>query len=196
MKTIHNTACAYGKSALLTMTMVTGTALMMAACADVKPVVRNFNQDAVVQAVRVPSGNVVVLETTAVGNLTYECRANAPAAGTLAWVLVSPSAKLYSRAGQEIGNYSGPPATWTLTDGSSVTGTQIAISPVVGAIHIPLQLSSGMPGAASGMLQNVTYIQRVNTKNGQDFIKPCTQAEVGEKTVRPYQADYIFWKAA
>jgi hypothetical protein len=196
MKTTYNTAFAYGKGALTTLAMVTGTALLMAACADVKPVVRNFNQDSVVQAVRVPSGNVVALETTAVGNLTYECRANTPTAGNLGWVLVSPSAKLYARDGKEIGTYSGPPATWTLTDGSSVTGTQIAISPVVGAIHIPLQLSTGTPSAAPGMLQNITYIQRVNTKNGQDFIKPCTQGDIGEKTVRPYQADYIFWRAA
>lgn len=82
-----------------------------------------------------------------------------------------------------------------MSDGSSVVGNQLAISPALGAIHIPLQLSKGTPTAAPGVLQDITYIQRINTKNGQDFVSACTSAEVGQKVSRPYQADYIFWKA-
>ncbi|MDB5966549.1 MAG: hypothetical protein JWQ72_3049 [Polaromonas sp.] len=197
MKSTHNTILASGKCALTTLAMVTGTALLMAACSTrVPPPPPTFTQDKLVEAIRVPAGNVVALETTATGNLTYECRANTPTAGTLGWVLASPSANLYDREGRQVGTYSGPPATWTAADGSSVTGTQVAISPVVGAIHIPLQLSKGTPAATPGVMSNITYIQRVNTKNGQDFTKPCTQTDLGEKMVRPYQADYIFWKAA
>ena len=196
MKSTHNKLWAFSKSALTTMAMVTGTAVMIAACST-RPVPARppFSQDKLVEAMRVPPGHVVAYETTAVGTLNYECRANTQTAGSIGWVLASPSATLYDRAGQEVGSYSGPPATWTHKDGSSVTGTQLAISPVVGAIHIPLQLSKATPAAAPGMLQNLTYIQRVNTKNGQDFTKPCTQADLGEKMARPYQADYIFWKA-
>lgn len=194
MKSIHNTARACGKGAATTLAIVIGTVVVMAAC-NVAPKVRVYDQTKFSEKVRVPAGNVVALETTASGNLTYECRANIPTAGTIGWALVSPSANLYDRDGKQVGIYSGPPATWTATDGSTVVGTQIAIEPVVGAIHIPLQLSSGMSGDAPGILRNVTYIQRVNTKNGQDFVKPCTQADLGEKTVRPYQADYIFWKS-
>ncbi|WP_421955925.1 DUF3455 domain-containing protein [Polaromonas sp.] len=195
MKSTHNTVRAYGKGALTTLAMVLGTTVLMAAC-NVTPVVRPYDQTKFSEKVRVPAGNVVALETTATGNLTYECRANTPAAGSIGWVLVSPSANLYDRDGKQVGTYSGPPATWTMMDGSSVTGTQVAIEPVVGGIHIPLQLSAGTPGPAPGMLQNITYIQRVNTKNGQDFINACTQAEVGQRVVRPYQADYIFWRAS
>ena len=194
MKSIHNTARACGKGAATTLAMVVGTVVVMTAC-SVAPKVQVYDQTKFSEKVRVPTGNVVALETTASGNLTYECRANTPAVGTIGWALVSPSANLYDRDGRQVGIYSGPPATWTATDGSTVVGTQIAIEPVVGAIHIPLQLSSGMSGDAPGILRNVTYIQRVNTKNGQDFVKPCTQADLGEKTVRPYQADYIFWKS-
>ncbi|MES2360274.1 MAG: DUF3455 domain-containing protein [Pseudomonadota bacterium] len=195
MKSTHNTVRAYGKGALTTLSMVLGTSVLMAAC-NVTPVVRPYDQTKFSEKVRVPAGNVVALETTASGNLTYECRANTPTAGTMGWVLLSPTANLYDRAGKQVGTYSGPPATWTLIDGSSVTGTQVAIEPVVGSIHIPLQLSTGTPGGTPGVLQNVTYIQRVNTKNGQDFVSPCTQAELGKRVVRPYQADYIFWKPA
>lgn len=197
MKSTHNTILAYSKSALTTIAMVTGTALIMAACSTTPaPPPQTFTQDKVVQSIRVPAGNMVAYETTAVGSLNYECRANTPTAGTMGWVLVAPSAKLYDRTGKEVGTYSGPPAKWTLADGSSVTGTQVAVSPVVGGIHIPLQLSTGASASAPGSLQNVTYIQRLNTKNGQDFVSACTQAELGQRVTRPYQAEYIFWKAA
>ena len=195
MKTTHNTARAYGKSAITTLLMVTGTAVMMAACANVKPVVRVFNQDTLAEAIRVPAGHQVVLETTADGVLNYECRANVPTAGNIAWVLVSPKAELTDRGGKMVANYSGPPATWVHVDGSSVTGAQLAIAPVVGATNIPVQLARGTPGANPGMLQGVTYIQRINTKGGQDFTKACTQADLGDKMTQRYQADYVFWKA-
>lgn len=184
-----------GHTAALKLAIAAGAAVLLTACVN-PPVARMYSQDKLAEAVRVPTGNTVALETTAVGTLNYECRANPATAGAPGWVLVSPSAELFDRAGQRVGSYSGPPATWTLTDGSSVVGAQLAVAPVVGAIHLPLQLSKGTPGAASGMLQNVTYIQRVNTKNGLDFVSACTSAEVGAKVTRPYQADYIFWKAA
>ena len=72
-----------------------------------------------------------------------------------------------------------PPATWQHNDGSTVIGTQIAIA----------------PGMNAGVMQNVTYIQRVNTKSGQDITKACSAADVGDKLTLPCQADYIFWKA-
>ncbi len=184
-----------GHTTAFKLAIATGAAVLLSACVN-PPVARTYSQDKLAEAVRVPAGNTVVLETTAVGTLNYECRANPATAGTPGWTLVSPSATLYDREGRQIGTYSGPPATWTLADGSSVVGAQLAVAPVVGDIHIPLQLSKGTPGAASGMLQNVTYIQRVNTKNGLDFVSPCTAAQLGAKVTRPYQADYIFWKAA
>lgn len=195
MKSTHSTARAYGKSALTMLVMVTGTAALMAACTTT-PIPRTYDQDKLSEAIRVPAGNVIALETTAVGTLNYECRANTPAPGTTGWFLVSPTAALYDRSGLQIGNYSGPPATWRLTDGSSVVGTQVAVAPVIGDVHLPLQLSTGARSAAPGMLQDITYIQRVNTKNGRQFASPCTQSEIGKQVTLPYQADYIFWKAS
>ena len=82
-----------------------------------------------------------------------------------------------------------------MPDGSTVVGTQIALSPVLGSNNIATQLSKGTSGTNAGVLQNITYIQRINTKGGQDISKPCTQADIGDKATLPYQADYIFWKA-
>ena len=56
-------------------------------------------------------------------------------------------------------------------------------------------VATAVSSAAPGMLKNISYIQRVNTKNGLDFVNACTQAELGKKVIRPYQADYIFWRA-
>ena len=198
MKSTHNTARAHGKSALtmLVMVMVTGTAVMMAACSSVKPPPKMFDQSMLSDMVRVPAGNEVVLETTAVGVLNYECRANTPTAGSSGWALASPKADLLDRTGKTVAAYSGPPATWTHADGSSVVGTQLTVAPVIGATNLPMQLSRGTPGTGMGMLQNVSYVQRIKTKGGLDFSKPCTQTEIGDKMTLPYQADYIFWKPA
>ena len=195
MKTTHNTAHAFGKSAIATMVIVTGTALLMGACSTVKAPPKEYSQDTLSELVRVPAGNQVALETTAVGVLNYECRANVPTAGTIGWVLVSPKADLLDRTGKNVAAYYGPPATWMHVDGSSVVGTQLAIAPTIGGTNIPLQLSKAMPSAMPGTMQNITYIQRIKTKGGQDFTKACTQADLGDKLTLPYQADYIFWKA-
>ena len=196
MKSTHNTLWAYGKSAAATLAMVTGTAVLMAACAGVKPPPKEFTQDRVDEQIQVPAGNVVALETTATGLLQYECKANAVTAGTIGWVLVTPQAELVDRTGKVVAKYSGPPATWTHNDGSSVVGTQVAMAARPGATNLDYQLSKGTPGAGAGGLQNVTSIQRIKNKGGQDLSKACTQADLGDKLTRPYQADYIFWKAA
>ena len=195
MRSTHNTARAYGKSALATLCLATGTAFIMAACSTAKPPAKEFSQDRLVESIRVPAGNVVALETTGVGVLNYECRSNAAGSGQMGWTLVTPKADLIDRTGKTVGTYSGPPATWTHSDGSTVVGTQIAIAPTTGGNNIAVQLSKGAPGLNAGAMQNVTYIQRINTKGGQDLSKACGPADVGDKLTLPYQADYIFWKA-
>ena len=200
MKSTHNTAIAYSKGAAAAVAIVLGTAGIMAACSTAKTPAKEFTQDKVADLVRVPPGNVVALETTGVGVLNYECRANVAASGSNGWALVTPKADLIDRTGKPVGTYSGPPATWTHMDGSVVVGTQIAIAPSTGGNNIPTQLSKGTPGMMSGgvpgAMQNITFIQRLNTKGGQDISRACGAADIGDKVTVPYQADYIFWKAA
>ncbi|MEO7886257.1 MAG: DUF3455 domain-containing protein [Polaromonas sp.] len=196
MKSTHNILWAYTKSASVTLAMVTGTAALITACSGVAPLPKEYSQDQLDSQIMVPPGQVVALETTASGLLHYECKANATTAGTIGWVLVRPEADLLDRTGKTVAKYSGPPATWTHIDGSSVVGTQVALAPRVGATNLPQQLSTGASGTSPGVLQNITYIQRIKTKGGQDLSKTCTQTELGNKMTQSYQADYIFWKAA
>lgn len=190
MRSINTQARTAGKSLLCTTLMVGGTALIMAACSSAPPLPKVYTQDRLPQAVMVPAGNTVALETRATGILNYECKPTAT--GPYGWVLVSPQANLLDRTGKDVVAYSGPPATFKHVDGSSVIGTQIAVAPN-GEYTLPLQLSTAQ-SMGSGALQGISYIQRVNTKGGIEKTKPCAALNTGEKLTLPYQADYIFWR--
>ena len=195
MKTRSRTLSTSGKSGPLMGTFVTIAIALLAGCAGVKAPPKEYAQDRLDDRIQVPAGHVVALETTAVGVLNYECRSNPAMGGAIGWVLISPQADLMDRTGKTVARYSGPPAAWTHMDGSSVVGTQIAVAPRPGLTNLACQLAKGTPAAAPGVMQGITYMQRIKTKGGQDLSKACTQTDVGDKLTRPYQADYIFWKA-
>ena len=153
-----------------------------------------FSQAALPEAVKVPAGHSVKLETVGVGEITYECRAKKDMAGQFEWVFVGPDAALNDRSGKRIGKYYGPPATWEAMDGSKVTGAQLAVSPA-SAGSIPMQLVKANPALGAGAMQGVTYIQRVATQGGVAPSIACVASSMGQKQIVKYQADYIFWRA-
>jgi hypothetical protein len=174
-------------------------AAVLSACAspmDQMPTsIPMFSQAALPAAVQVPAGHRVAMETVGVGQITYECREKANMAGQYEWVFAGPEATLQDRRGRAVGRYFGPPATWALSDGSSLTGAQLAVAPAA-AGSIPLQLVKANPATGSGALVGVTHIQRVDTRGGVAPALPCGMAEKGKREIVKYQADYIFWKAA
>lgn len=145
-------------------------------------------------AVKVPEGHKVMLETVGVGEITYECRDKPNAAGQTEWTFVGPKAVLNDRSGKAVGSYFGPPATWQAKDGSKVTGAQLAVAPA-GTGDIPFQLVKANPAEGQGAMNGVAYIQRLATKGGVAPSSPCTTATKGKQEVVKYQADYIFWAA-
>ncbi|WP_417606496.1 DUF3455 domain-containing protein [Oceanimonas baumannii] len=149
---------------------------------------------AVPENVQVPAGNKVAMETVGVGKITYECRDRADAAGEMAWVFMGPDAVLKDGSDTEVGRYFGPPATWQATDGSSVTGTQMAVAPG-GEGNIPFQLVKANPAEGKGAMTGVTYIQRLDTQGGTAPAMSCGKDNKGERQIVQYQADYLFWKA-
>ena len=169
--------------------------MVLAACASStgssKP---TYSQTMLPDAVKVPAGHRVAMETVGVGQITYECRAKKDAAGQFEWVFAGPDAKLNDRQGKQVGRYYGPPATWESQDGSKLTATQLAVAPA-GAGNIPLQLVKANPAMGQGVMQGVTYIQRVATQGGVAPSSACSAANLGGKQIVNYQADYIFWKA-
>lgn len=149
---------------------------------------------AVPESIQVPEGNKIALETVGVGEITYECRAKANAASEMEWFFVGPKAVLNDRKGKQVGTYYGPPATWEASDGSKVTGTQLAVAPS-SAGNLPYQLVKANPAEGKGAMKGVTFIQRVALKGGVAPAKACTAEHKGMKEVVKYQADYIFWSA-
>ena len=141
-------------------------------------------------AIAVPSGNVAAMTWVGVGDLTYECRAKADGSGH-EWVFAGPNAVLYDRDRKVVGKYYGGP-TWEASDGSKITGKQLAVSPGPSGA-IPLQLVQTTPG--SGAMTGVTYIQRVKTQGGIAPKDACAAGNMGAKQTVKYQADYVFYKA-
>lgn len=177
-----------------------GASVLLTACAGLSSPPRDsmgapLSQDALPDGVKVPAGHRVSLETTGVGEITYECRAKADSAGAFEWVFVGPKADLNGRNGERLGRYYGPPATWEASDGSRITGTQVAVAPA-GSGNIPLQLVKANPAMGSGSMTGVSYVQRLATRGGVAPARPCDAAGVGRKEIVRYQADYIFWKAS
>ncbi len=180
----------------------TVAALTLAACgsmggsqmAQIAPM-QTYSQASLPDAVKVPAGHVVAMETVGAGDITYECRAKASVAGEFEWVFVGPDAKLMDRKGAQIGRYFGPPATWENKDGSRVTGAQLAVAPA-NTGSIPLQLVKANPAMGAGAMQGVTYIQRVATQGGVAPSAVCAASSLAQKQIVKYQADYIFWRAS
>ena len=168
---------------------------ILAACASAPMMAPMYDQSALPDAVKVPAGNKVAMETVGVGEITYECRDKKDAAGQYEWVFVGPDAALNDRSGRKMGKYFGPPATWESMDGSKITGAQVAVSPA-GAGNIPNQLVKANPATGTGAMTGVTYIQRVATKGGVAPAMACDAGTKGKKEIVKYQADYIMYKAS
>jgi hypothetical protein len=155
-----------------------------------------FSQATLPASIQVPAGHRVAMETVGKGEILYECRDKADMPGQMEWTFVGPEAVLMDRAGKRVGRYFGPPATWESSDGSRLTATQLAVAPS-GPGNLPYQLVKANPAMGSGAMTDVTYIQRVALRGGvAPAGTPCTAAGKGQRVTVPYQADYIFWKAA
>jgi len=153
-----------------------------------------FSQAGLPDAVKVPAGHKVAMETIGIGKITYECREKQAAAGQFEWVFAGPDAVLKDRSGKAVGKYYGPPATWEAMDNSKVTGAQLAVAPAAPG-SIPLQLVKANPAMGQGAMTGVSYIQRVATQGGTAPALPCAADSKGRKEIVAYQADYIFWAA-
>lgn len=143
------------------------------------------------EPVRVPAGHKMLMSATGVGELTYECREKKDAAGVFEWAFVGPVAKLYAADKKEVGKYYAGP-TWESTDGSKVTGKQVAVSPSAPG-NIPLQLVKAEPTMGTGAMAGVSYIQRLNTKGGVAPATACTSDTKGARQQVVYEADYVFY---
>jgi hypothetical protein len=130
-------------------------------------------------------GETVVLSTHAEGAQVYECKAGAD--GKPMWSFREPIATLLVD-GKTIGrHYAGP--NWEYSDGSAVAGKVSASAPGATANDIPWLKLEVTSHRGSGMLAEVTSVQRINTSGGK---RDGTCDALGHFDSVPYSADYVF----
>ncbi len=165
-------------------------AVALSACASA-PMMMKVDNAALPEPVRVPAGQKLMMSTTGIGEITYECREKKDMAGAHEWAFVAPVATLYSGDKKAVGKYYAGP-TWEANDGSKVTGKQLAVSPASPG-SIPLQLVKTDPAMGAGAMSGVSYIQRLNTQGGVAPAMACDAMSKGKRQQVAYQADYVFY---
>jgi hypothetical protein len=145
-------------------------------------------------AIALHPGQVTVARVHALGYQVYLCGTVNKAA---AWMLSGPDANLFDAKQVLIGIHfptDGSP-TWRLNDGSEIVGKKVAAAPAPDASAVAwLLLSVASHGSKTGILSDVTTIQRVNTSGGQPPATGCDAASLGVIVKSPYSADYFFSK--
>jgi hypothetical protein len=151
-----------GVLVLLSSTLVAGAAIP--AGAGSKP-------PSVPAEIQVPAGQKVVLDVVGKGVQIYDCDRT-----TLVWTFREPAAVLYGHRGRPVGiHFAGP--TFESFDGSSVVGMRVAeVRPDPTAI--PWLLLQARPNShrGDGVLSQVDYIQRLQTRGGVGPVGACDPA--------------------
>ena len=130
-----------------------------------------------------------MLTVHAEGAQIYECKAGAD--GKSAWVFREPIATLLVD-GKTVGrHYAGP--NWEHSDGSAVVGKLAASVPGTAPEDIPWLKLDVISRRGSGILAEVTTVQRTNTRGGK-LEGPCEAAGTFRNV--PYSADYVFLRKA
>jgi hypothetical protein len=145
-------------------------------------------------AITVPAGLEPILFVRAKGSQIYTCQPGAD--GKFSWTLKGPEAELKDRKDKVIGQHSAGP-TWKLKDGSEVTGKAVAHVDSLDLDSIPwLLVNVESHAGKTGLLTNVTTIQRVHTHGGKPGNDACDESHKGTETKSDYTADYYFFAPA
>jgi hypothetical protein len=157
----------------------------------------------------IEEGNEAFLVGHAEGTQNYVCL---PAGSSVAWVLFTPQATLFTDRGRQIQTHFFSPnpeesgtvrATWEDSEDTSVvwgkaTGMS-SDSAYVAADAIAwlrVEIVGSQEGPRGGdELTGTTFIQRLNTTGGKAPSTGCTvSTDVGNRAYVPYTADYYFFR--
>ncbi len=162
----------------------------------------------------VDASHRVYLVGHAVGTQNYVCLPKADSPTGFAWILYGPDATLFNDDGAQIATHflspnpgeegSPPRPAWQHSrDTTAVWGFATVISTdenfvAAGAIPwLKLEVRGRVRGVDGGRrLTDTTFIQRVHTSGGIAPATGCSSpANVGAKSLVPYEADYYFYKS-
>ena len=136
-----------------------------------------------------PSGTRELFEFSARGVQIYICKGEDK---TFGWAFDAPEAALYDADGKEAGTHSKGPS-WTLSDGSSVTGEVVAKEPSPQPGAIPRLFLKVTAHQGAGRLDAASFIRRVDTNGGAEPQGGCDAAHAGSTARVPYTATYQFF---
>lgn len=136
-----------------------------------------------------PPGTKLILHVKGKGDQVYTCKESN---SQYAWALKEPQAELFDESGKVIGRHFAGPA-WQLNDKSQVTGKVVAHADSSSPNAIPWLLLAAVDHSGSGMMQNVSDIQRLNTIGGKAPDTGCDAVHVNTEIRVPYSADYYFF---
>jgi hypothetical protein len=138
-----------------------------------------------------PAGQKVVLDVVGKGVQIYDCKPSATDPAVLVWTFREPAAVLYGRGRHPVGiHFRGP--TFESFDGSSVVGALQASAPSPTPGAIPWLLLAAVSNQGDGVLAQVDYVQRLETRGGVAPAGTCDPASDSTVAV-PYQARYVFY---
>jgi len=130
-------------------------------------------------------GETVIATFHAEGAQIYECKADND--GKLNWVFREPIATLLLKDKTVGRHYAGP--TWELTNGSAITGKEVGAAPGADKNDVPWLKLAVVNRRGSGLLADVTTVQRINTHGGAAQ-GACDEASTFDSVA--YSADYSF----
>ena len=139
-----------------------------------------------------PAGQKVVLDVVGKGVQIYDCKPSVNDPAVLVWTFREPAAVLYGRGRHPVGiHFRGP--TFESFDGSSVVGAVQATRPAPNPEQaIPWLLLAAVSNQGDGVLAQVDFVQRLETRGGVAPTGTCDPAADATVAV-PYRARYVFW---
>jgi Protein of unknown function (DUF3455) len=157
----------------------------------------SFAQGNTARSIQAPKPSKLLIHTYAKGVQIYICTQDAKDTSSFTWTLKEPVASLFtdSTYTHPIGKHyftNGKTPTWESTDGSKVTGAKLAQVNSPDANAIPWLLLKADITTGAGVLAQVFFIQRINTKGGKAPAL-ALRTQKGQLVEVPYTAEYLFY---
>jgi hypothetical protein len=137
-----------------------------------------------------PAGNRLAFANDATGVQIYSCQ---PVGDGFAFTFVAPEASLFDCNGKVVINHFGGPTWQSVADGSSVVAKKVKELTDDPKSIAELLLEATAHGG-SGIMSDVTFIQRLETVGGLAPTDGCDASQVGVVARVPYTATYFFYK--
>lgn len=130
------------------------------------------------------------MEAFGKGVQIYACQAKG---ADYAWTLKAPEASLTDAKGTLIGkHFAGP--SWQASDGSTVVGEPLNVSPSPDAGAIPWIVLHAKSHAGGGLMSNVDYVVRTRTEGGVAPTGGCDAGHANAEVRVAYSAIYLFFR--